>query len=169
MTRPPIYPLAGRSLCFQFSSLLIMWHWFYEHVNFTLSGNFCIRMAAVRAQQPGMGNCTGRADNIKVNTNQEDLLIQEYCIPTKMSKLFQVSKVAKCLLVQVSEATVKPPQRLLFNCVLGAASHHQESFPAPAASLAASAPAPPWLPQSWSLAAAASCCRAISGTAAGYS
>ena len=47
-----------------------------------------MRMAAVSAQQPGMANCTGRADNTKENTNQEDLLIQEYCIPAKMSKLF---------------------------------------------------------------------------------
>ena len=44
--------------------------------------------------------------------------------------------------MKVSEATVKPPQSLLFHCVLGAASHHKESFPAPDASLAASAPAP---------------------------
>ena len=27
--------------------------------------NFCIRMAAVSAQHPGMGSCTGRADNTK--------------------------------------------------------------------------------------------------------
>ena len=54
----------------------------------------------------------------------------------------KVSKVAKSLPVQVSKANVKPPQSLLFHCVLGATSHHKESFPAPAASLAASAPAP---------------------------
>ena len=104
-----------------------------------------MRMAAVSAQQPSMGNCAGRADNIKENTNQEDLLIQEYCISAKISKLLllsEVSKVAKSLPVQLSETTVKPPQSLLFNCVLRAASHHQESFPAPAAFLAASAPAP---------------------------
>ena len=49
--------------------------------------------------------------------------------------------MAKSLPVQVSKATVKPPQSLLFQS-LGAASHSKESFPAPAASLAASAPAP---------------------------
>ena len=47
-----------------------------------------MRMAAVRAQQPGMGNCTGTADNTQETTKQEDLLIQECCIPAKMSKLF---------------------------------------------------------------------------------
>ena len=36
----------------------------------------------------GMGNCTGRADNTQENTKYEDFLIQEYCIPAKMSKLF---------------------------------------------------------------------------------
>ena len=51
----------------------------------------------------------------------------------------QVPKVAKSLHVQVS---FKPPQNLLFHCVLGTTSHHKESFPDPAASLAASAPAP---------------------------
>ena len=40
-----------------------MWHCFSGHVSFTLPGNFCMRMAAVSAQQPGIGNCTGRADN----------------------------------------------------------------------------------------------------------
>ena len=54
----------------------------------------------------------------------------------------KVSKVAKSLAVQVSEANVKPLQNLLFHCVLGAASHYKKYFPAPAASLAASAPAP---------------------------
>ena len=51
-------------------------------------------------------------------------------------------KVAKSLPMQVSEATVKPLQSLLFHCVLGTTSHHKESFPAPGAFLAASAPAP---------------------------
>ena len=55
--------------------------------SFTLPGNFCMIIAAVSSQQPGMGNCTDRADNIEENTKQEDLLIQEYCIPAKMSKL----------------------------------------------------------------------------------
>ena len=36
-------------------------------------------MAGLSAQQPGMGNCTGRADNTEVNNEQEVLLIQEYC------------------------------------------------------------------------------------------
>ena len=45
-------------------------------------------MAVVSAKQPGMGNCTGRADNTQENTKQEVVLIQEYCIPAKMSKLF---------------------------------------------------------------------------------
>ena len=36
-------------------------------------------MVAVSAQQPGMGNCTGKEDNTQENTKQEDLLIQEYC------------------------------------------------------------------------------------------
>ena len=49
--------------------------------------------------------------------------------------------MAKSLPVQVSKATVKPPQSLLFQS-LSAASHPKESFPSPAASLAASAPAP---------------------------
>ena len=44
--------------------------------------------------------------------------------------------------MQVSEATVKPLQSLLFHCVLGTTSHYKESFPAPGAFLAASAPAP---------------------------
>ena len=42
--------------------------------------------------------------------------------------------------MQVSEATVKPPQSLLFHCVLSVTSHHKEFFPAPAASLAAFSP-----------------------------
>ena len=37
--------------------------------------------------------------------------------------LSEVSKVAKSLSVQLSEATVKPPQGLLFHCALCAASH----------------------------------------------
>ena len=82
------YSVADRSLCFQFSSLLMMWHWFSGHVSLTLPGNFCMRMAAMRGKQPGMVNCTGRADNTKENTKQEDLLIQEYCILVNMSKLF---------------------------------------------------------------------------------
>ena len=48
------------SSCFQYSSLLLMRDWFSGHVSFTLPGNFCIQMAAVSAQQPGMGthhNC----------------------------------------------------------------------------------------------------------------
>ena len=44
-----------------------------------LHGNFFIRMAAVSAQQPGMGNHTGMADNTQENTEQEVILIQEYC------------------------------------------------------------------------------------------
>ena len=45
-------------------------------------------MAAVSAQHPGIGNCTGRADNTQENIKQWDILLQEYCIPAWMSKLF---------------------------------------------------------------------------------
>ena len=111
-----------------------MWH-----------GNFCKRMAAMSGKQLGIGKCTGRTDNTQENTKQEYLLLQEYCIPVKMSMLFlpRCQKWPKSLLVQVSEATVKPPQSLFFQTLSsGATSHHKESFPAPATSLPASAPAP---------------------------
>ena len=45
-------------------------------------------MTAMSGKQLGMGNFTGRTDNTQENTKQEDLLIQEYCIPAKMSNLF---------------------------------------------------------------------------------
>ena len=106
----------------------------FRTVSFTLPGKFCMRMEAVSTQQPGMGNCTGRADKTQENTKQEDLLIQKYCIPAKIS---YVLKVAKSLPVEVSEATVKPLQSVLFHCVLGTTSYHKESFP-------------PWVP-SWLL------------------
>ena len=50
-----VYPWLPRSLCFQFSSLFMMWPWFSGHFSFTLPGNFS-------AQQPGMGKYTGRAE-----------------------------------------------------------------------------------------------------------
>ena len=59
-----------------------------------------------------------------------------------MHKQEEIPGRCKSLPVQVSDATVKPPQSHLFYCILGASSHHQKSFPAPAASLAVSAPAP---------------------------
>ena len=70
-------------------------------------------------------------------------MIRELPYPHKDGKALppEVLKLGKSLPVQVSEATVKPPQSLLFYCVLSAASHHKESFLAPAASLAASAQA----------------------------
>ena len=99
-----------------------------------------MRMAAVIAQQPGMGNCTGRADNTQKNTNQEDLLIQEYCIPAKMSKLF----LPRCQ--KWPRAFPCKYLKLLSN-LLKASSSTVSSVPpaitpAQAASLAASAPAP---------------------------
>ena len=36
-------------------------------------------MAAVSAQQTGMGDCTGRADITQENTEQGVILKQEYC------------------------------------------------------------------------------------------
>ena len=74
-------PCSWQTSYFQFSSLIMMWHWFSGHVSFTLPENFSMRMAAVSAKQPGMGNCTGRADNTKENIKQEYMLIQEYCTP----------------------------------------------------------------------------------------
>ena len=91
-----------------------------------------------------MDNFTDRADNTRENTNQEDLLIQEYCIPTKMSKLFLprcqkwprafLCKHLKLLsnLLKASSSTV--------SSVLPAITKNPS--PAQAASMAASAPAP---------------------------
>ena len=99
-------------------------------------------MATMSGRQPGMGSSNGRADNNQENTKQEDLLIQKYRIPRQnvQAPPPEVSKVTKSLPFQVSEATVKPPQSLIFHCVLGATSHHKKSFmaaSAPASSLAA--------------------------------
>ena len=125
-------------------------------------------MAAVSAQQPGMGNCTGRADNTKENTNQEDLLIQEYCIPAKMSKLF----LLRCQ--KWPRAFLCKYLKLLSNLLKASSSTVSSALPAITKN--PSQPQlppwllqpqlPPWLPQSWSMAAAGSCCRATSGTAA---
>ena len=125
-------------------------------------------MAAVSAQQPAMGNCTGRADNTQENIKQEDLLIQEYCIPAKMSKLFH----PKCQ--KWPRAFPCKYLKLLSN--LPKASSSTVSSALPAITKNPSQPQlppwllqpqlPPWLPQSWSPAAAATCCRAASGTVA---
>ena len=143
-----------------------MWNWFSGHVSFKLPGNFCMRMAAVSAKQSGMGNWTGRADNTQENTNQEDLLIQEYYIPTKMSNLFHPRcrkwprafpcKYIKLLsnLLKASSSTALCPR-----C--------RQPSPQPKLPLWLLEPQlPPWLPHFCSPAAAASCCRAAPGRAA---
>ena len=93
-----------------------------------------MRMAAVSTKQPGMGNCTGRADNTQVNTNQEDCLI-----PTNMSKFF----LPRCQ--KWPRAFPCKYLKLLSN-LLKASTSNVSSMPpaitpAQAASLAASAPA----------------------------
>ena len=143
-----------------------MWHWFSGHVSFTLPGNFC--MAAVSTKQPVMGNCTGRADNTQENINQEDWMIQEYCIPDNMSKLFH----PKCW--KWPRAFPCKYLKLLSN--LPKASSSNVSSALPAITKNPSQPQlPPWmlqpqlplrLPQSLSPAVAATCCRATSSTAA---
>ena len=68
-------------------------------------------------QHPGKYQTRGFIDTGIVYTRQD---VQG--LPSKLLN------VAKSLPMQVSKSTVKPPQGLLFHCVLGAASHHQESF-----------------------------------------
>ena len=89
----------------------------------------------------GGSELTDRADNAQENTKQEGLLIL-YPRQAVQAHPHEVSKVAKSPPVQVSKTTVKPPKSLFSHSVLGTASHHLKSFRAPAASLAASAPAP---------------------------
>ena len=107
--------------------------------------------------------------------------------PAKMSKTFppEVLKLDKKLPVQVSEAPIKPTKASSSTVSLAPPAITKNPFPAPAVYLAASvlvkylkcssllirvlnkttsATAPPWLPQSWSPAVAASCSRASSGT-----
>ena len=105
---------GGGHVVIQLIHITCSWHWFSGHISFTLSGNFYIRMAAVSAQQPGMGNCTDRACNIKDNTNQEDLLIHEFCIRTKMSKLFLLSgQGPSCASIwSYCQTSSKPPLQL---------------------------------------------------------
>ena len=128
-----------------------------------------MRMAAVSAQQPVMGNeCTGRADNTQGNTKQEDLLIQEYCIPAKMSKLF----LPRCQ--KWPRAFLCKYLKLLSNLLKASFSTVSLALPAITKNPSqAQLPPwllqpqlPPWLPQSWSPAATASCCRAASATEA---
>ena len=113
-------------------------------------------------------NCAGRADNTQENTNQDDLLIQEYCIPAKMSKLF----LPRCQ--KWPRAFLCKYLKLLSN--LFKASSSTVSLPLPAITKNPSQPRVPswllqpqllpWLPQSLSPAAAASCCSPASGLAA---
>ena len=123
-----------------------------------------------QAARPGQLHWQGRLHpRRKRRRKKEDLLIQEYCIPAKMSKLCHPKcrkwpRAFPCKYLMLLSNLLKASSSTV-SLALPAITKNPSPAPAP---WLLQPQLPPRLPESWSPAAATTCCRVSSVTAARY-